>query len=249
VSKRHDGGRSVLGVLARALGSAALFFGLISLGLWQLDRAAEKRARSDEYAERFAATPIDIGAWNAYSLDEVRWRRVTASGRFSSPALLLDNRTHSGSVGFEVLAPFILDDGRTVLVDRGWVAADPDRNKLPTLETPEPRLTLSGHIGPPPVTGLKFNAQAETIETLAPGLARLQNVDPAQIASAFNLVLEPGVIYLAEDSPAGYVRAWPPPGDDSERHRAYAVQWFAMAGIFLIILISAKFRRSKREQG
>jgi surfeit locus 1 family protein len=167
--------------VVHALAAVSVFATLISLGLWQLDRAQEKHLRAENYVRRLAETRIDLGIWGAAEADELRWRRITMTGRFTAPVLLLDNRIMMGKSGVEVLSPFVLDDGRTVLVNRGWVATEADRRKVPALETPEHRLTLAGHVGPPPVTGLKFNDEADAIEIFSPNISRIQNVDFAAI--------------------------------------------------------------------
>lgn len=212
-----------------------IFSVLIGLGLWQLDRAEQKRARADTYADRMSAAPIALEAWLDAGLEDVRWRRVSVHGRFGEQVLVLDNRVLDGRLGVEVLSPFELESGRTVLVNRGWVPTSAQRSVAPVVDTPRTPLTITGHAGPVPVTGLKLNAQADSFDILAPAMARVQNIDLDAISSRYDLTLLPYVVYLNEDSPAGFVRRWKTPGDGSEKHRAYAVQWFAMAGILMVI--------------
>ncbi|MGF1611476.1 MAG: SURF1 family protein [Kiloniellales bacterium] len=94
---------------------------LIGLGTWQLQRLewkeeqiAERHARSTEEA---VALPGGLG--DPQALDYVR---VALTGRFlHDRELHLGSRTLKGAVGYHVVTPLLLDDGRTILVDRGWV--------------------------------------------------------------------------------------------------------------------------------
>lgn len=217
------------------LATVALAAVLVGLGFWQLDRAAQKQTRASSFADRFSAPAVDLAAWSNSAIEEIQWRRVRTKGQFSGPHFLLDNRVNRGRVGFEVLSPFALVAGPTVLINRGWVPGGRDRKQVPTIATPVTAITLAGHAGPPPVTGLKFNEAADAFESFARGVVRVQSVDIEKIRSRYDLPLKPYVIYLDETSPAGFNRQWIPPGDGAAKHRAYAVQWFAMAIVLVII--------------
>src|SRR6185312_11348887 len=81
------------------------------------------------------------------SLAEVRrFQRVSVAGRYDAMyQFLLDNRINEGRAGYEVLTPLDLDDGRTVLVNRGWVPFSGYREKLPDVSlSPEPRTPVAG---------------------------------------------------------------------------------------------------------
>ena len=56
------------------------------------------------------------------------WRPVTLEGEYlADEQLLVRNRPHGGTAAFEVLVPFRLDDGRVLLIDRGWVPPGEDQ--------------------------------------------------------------------------------------------------------------------------
>ncbi len=58
--------------------------------------------------------------------------RISLSGTFiHDQQFLLDNRSHQGRPGWEVLTPLALDDGRLILVNRGWIPFSGDRTRLP----------------------------------------------------------------------------------------------------------------------
>ena len=102
---------------------AAVF---LQLGLWQLDRKAEKEAlfeRFDEAPSMDLARALDSGS---------SFARVTAAGRYDAARhVLLDNKIWQGRAGVHVLTPFVLQDDRTILVNRGWLPMPADRSYLP----------------------------------------------------------------------------------------------------------------------
>lgn len=232
--------------LVTAIVSVALFVFLLRLGFWQLDRAAQKQAIATEYANRRTAPVIDLAQTRVTEPEQIRWRRVYARGAYTGPDVLLDNRTRAGTAGFDVLSPFRLTSGNTVLVERGWVAGVGTRHQYPALSTPTGPTQINGFAGPPVFAGLRMNAAADAIETLQPGLVRVQRIDLESLAPYVGATLEPYVVYLDATAPHGYDRERPVPGDGTARHQAYATQWFTMAAILVIIMGTLLSRRKNR---
>ena len=109
----------------------------VALGFWQYGRGQEKAALSARI-ERLAQEPPVHVAERELDARDVELRRVEARGEFEPKhALLLDNRVWRGRVGYQVVMPLRLgESGRYVLVNRGWIAAEPDRARLPEVKTP-----------------------------------------------------------------------------------------------------------------
>lgn len=230
--------------LITGLASIVLFLFLLRLGFWQLDRAAQKQAIAAEYAARATAPKLDLAQLDGRDPHLIRWRHVQATGRYAQPDLLLDNRMRSGAVGMDVLSPFTLANGATVLVDRGWVAAAAARDHYPAIITPTSPTTINGIAGPPAFTGVRLNAAADIVETLRPGLLRIQRINLPVLEPHVGTPLEPYIVYLDPTAAHGFDRRRPPPGNDAARHEAYATQWFTMAAI-LVIIIAARIFRDK----
>lgn len=216
---------------------------LLRLGVWQLDRAAQKTARYQQFQQRYTQAPVALDTLSNATPEQSYWRAVTVAGHYQPLTLLLDNRVHDGEVGYEVLAPFALTSGQLVLVDRGWLAAPGDRASLPAIETPTAAQTLNGRIGPPPVHGISLGSAASAREQLGPALYRLQEVELPTLETFFRFKLLPYVVYLDASDSSGYRRDWPIPGNDAAKHMAYAVQWFAMAAVLVLIFVVIKLRR------
>lgn len=210
--------------------------GLMRLGFWQLERADLKQTRFDTYLAARAAPPVDFSELYADAPpgDHV-WRSTKVHGHYLDFDVLLDNRVLNGQTGYEVLSPLALEDGRHVLVNRGWVALPGSRDTLPPLRRVAGKVTLQGRLGDVPVVGVRLNAAAGAAERLATGVVRVQRVDLARVGELVQRDLWPGVIYLDADQPGALTVAWPDPGSGAERHRAYALQWFLMAAVLAAI--------------
>lgn len=238
--------------LIAALGMAAVVAITTSLGQWQLRRADEKRALQARVDKAAQQAPLRIG--RDPLPEPVDGVPVAVVGRFLPQAsVFIDNRTHQGVAGFHVLTPVrITGASEQVMVLRGWVARDlVDRNRLPPLTTPDGEIML---------TGMAERQLARTLE-LAPARPpgpdeRLwQNFDPAVFTAWSGLSLLPFVVRQAPGGvDDGLVRQWRVAGADVDKHRGYAVQWFAMAAaagavalyLFLSLLRHARSASSAR---
>jgi len=203
-----------------------------ALGRWQWQRAADKRqvetafAAASSVAQPLAGRPL--AALPRYSPVEVLGT-YDAEHQF-----LLDNITSGGQAGYEVLTPLALADGRWLLVNRGWLPlVNRSRAALPEVHgaVPDGLLTLHGLVDELPVTGLPSGRVAATA---SPGWPRLTSFpQTADLAAALGRPLEPRQLLLAADQPGGYLRNWQPSSASfpPERHQAYAVQWWSLAGL------------------
>ena len=209
---------------------AAACAGLSRLGVWQLHRAHEKETRYQAFADRQTAPPlafetIERGA----PLGDSLWRRVTVRGHYLDQHVVLDNRVSQGRPGYEIITPFVSDNGAMLLVDRGWLPLTDDRNTIPDVLAPADPTTISGYIGPEPTVGIELEASAEQAEIMSPQVFRVQRVKVAGIESLLDHPLWPGIVYLDGKALGALTVDWQLPGDGSARNRSYAVQWFAMA--------------------
>ncbi len=192
-------------------------------GNWQHRRMLEKdalRAALDAAkAQPAAALPAGVTDWAPW-----RFRAVLLAGHFDAARqIYIDNRMDAGRVGYHVVTPFVLDDGRAVLVDRGFVPAGPDRRVLPAVPVPPGPLTLHGRIDVP--------ERYVELAGAVPDGARWQNLDPARFAAATGLAVPTIVVELDAADPAGgtLARNWPEPDYGRERHQNYMVQWYTFA--------------------
>ncbi|TCK17081.1 surfeit locus 1 family protein [Thiogranum longum] len=212
-----------------------IMFGiLVSLGFWQLDRAAQKRALLEEYRAETNDAPLRLDPLRE-NYQGMGYRVVVASGHFDGARqLLLDNRTYNGRVGYQVLTPFVLDGTeRRVLVNRGWVPLGNNRDALPDLPVPAGKQHIIARIKLPsdkifmladeePRKGWPWRVQAVQIELFEKELG---------------YPLMPLILLLESDTGDGFVRDWHPLTYGPERNEGYAVQWFGLALTLLIIYL------------
>ena len=218
-----------------ALAAAACAAG-IALGSWQTRRAEEKRALGAELDQALKAAPIEISTTLVESKNLIL-KRVAAHGEFvADRTLFLDNKIRHGRVGYEVITPFRLSRSALhVLVDRGWVEASPSRDVLPQVRTPAGETRVEG-------LALERLPHALQLKENTQGKVR-QNVDLGAFAADTGLALQPIVIEQRSDSGDGLLREWPRPDAGIERHEGYALQWYSLAALAVILAVVLSFRR------
>lgn len=221
---RRLGARFWVVTLAAALAVAVT----ASLGVWQLDRAGQKRALQTAI-ERQSRLPSWRNAELLGSADPAReaHRPVEISGRWVQGAtLFLDNRPMNGRTGFIVITPLRLSGSeQAVLVQRGWVPRDfQERQRLPDVPTPAGDVHLTGRLALPP---------SQLFELGPGGLGPIrQNVVLADLAREWGMPLLGGVSVLQTGpDDQDLQRDWPRFVGDEHKHLAYAAQWFAMCAI------------------
>jgi len=209
-----------------------LALGAAAAGRWQLDRADQNRALRDRFAAAVELPPLDLAAVPAELDEALRYRRVRVTGAYAPERqFLLDNRVQGGVVGYEVLTPFRpRGAGRWLLVNRGWVRADPDRRVLPSVAVDDGERVVVGMLDRLPRPGLRLGDEAPVGPSSEP-LAVLQYPTAEEIEARLGRPLADLQLVLEPDEPDGYLRRRDPPGLPPERNLAYAGQWFALAAL------------------
>lgn len=217
---------------------------LIALGFWQLDRAEQKDELVADFQSMANAPPTALSAGREAERPP-QYRRVVATGEYLSDRnFLLDNRTHEGRVGYQVLTPLRIEGSAVaVLVNRGWVPAGPTRDELPVFETPRGRIEVRGKVYAPNERQIVLGPE-EPHGGAWPRI--IQRIDIAGLEAQLGVQLRPYTILLSDTAPGGFVRDWRPHyGAGPERHRAYAIQWFSFAGIFLAVYLAHGLKRDE----
>jgi surfeit locus 1 family protein len=181
----------------------------VRLGVWQLERLAQRKARNATIEAAFRQPPIS--AERAMGDSSPRFRRVMASGRWNyGRETTIALRTRNGAPGVHIVTPMILGDDETaILVNRGWVYSPDARTVDLTRWHEGDRGEVIGYIDEVPRslggagTSLYIVALADSGAGPAAGAER-----PVRLA--------------------------PPAFGDRGPHLTYAVQWFSFAAIALI---------------
>ena len=144
-----------------ALAAAAL---TARLGLWQLDRAAQKNRLQAALDSQLALPPLPPAdlARDAAGAAAQQHRAVVVEGQWlAALTVYLDNRQMNGRPGFYAVTPLRLDDGSAVLVQRGWLPRDAnDRTRIAAAPLPRGRVQVQGRIAPAPARLYEFDAAA-----------------------------------------------------------------------------------------
>lgn len=214
--------------------------GLALLGFWQLDRAEQKQQMLDAVAHVLVQRrPVSVEQALERTSGNFAWAAV--SGHFAPPLIFLDNQHYQGRSGVRLYAPLLLPGQSTrLLVDLGWLPW-PAGRVLPNVQLPEGPITLSGLLAPPPSVGLRVGEIAQVGQ--APML--LTRLDPEELSAQGDVRYAARVLRLDPASPFGYARdldvlpnTLPP-----ERHRGYAVQWFALAAALFFLVLWHHWRK------
>ena len=221
----------------KLLTSFSIFFVFVFvfLGIWQIERAANKEALLQDFNSEQESPPTRLTSQSP------NWSRVFVDGVFdSSRQILIDNQIHNGKVGYKIFTPFRFDDNKIVLVDRGWIGQGQSRSDLPQLNILEKKSRIIATVTSPEQGVL---AGSELLTNEWPRVSQSKAVEV--IALAFNepildivLVLDPGSSQITE-----FIQI-KPFAITPVKHYGYAMQWFTMS----IVLLGMFLYALKREK-
>ncbi len=229
-------------------GTLALVVGIAlfcTAGFWQLGRAEQKRELFVSF-EQGGDTEILRDPVMDDEVEKYLYHRMTLTGRYASDRqILLDNMVHNGRPGYQVLTP--LRVGATaVLINRGWLPADADRNVMPDVPISDNMRTVTGRLYRLPRTGYTLDSSAPHPDSAWP--RRMLFPSAAQIAEQLEFPVHSYQLLLDATEADGYTRDWRPALMPPEKHLAYAIQWFMMAGTIIIIYAALTIRAARRKK-
>lgn len=207
----------------------ALFIGLgglavlVGLGLWQMQRLEWKEALIADLEARLSQPAIVVSGNESVGDDNLR--RARAVGRFvdAEPARFLTSLKPHGP-GHRLISAFQLEQGERILVDRGYL---PDHTPLPA--PPTGPVELTGALQWPNEIS-SFTPDPNLAERLwfardVPSLAAALGTRPVMLV----LDAQPGA------SPTDWPKPMPVSVDLPNDHLGYAVTWFSLAAIWLVM--------------
>ena len=211
----------------------------VRLGVWQLDRRDERLAFNATVAERAEQlpAPFDVALSEADGdPDAVEYRTVSATGTYDAEReFLIRARSYQGSPGEHVVTPLVLDDGRAILVNRGFVPlVDPTAPVPEAAKPPAERVDVVG-VARAPQAGGRFDPASDGAQA-AGTLGFITRVDVERVGRELPYDLVPLSIWIEDDRPdeAGVPIPLLPPELGEGPHLPYAIQWFGFALVFLV---------------
>ncbi|MDX3756562.1 SURF1 family protein [Streptomyces mirabilis] len=225
---------------------------MIKLGFWQLHRHEHKVALNKVISQSLTATPVpaeSVTAPGQHVEHADLYRRVTAKGTFDTAhEVVVRRRTNAdGEVGYHVLTPFDLDDGRVLLVNRGWIDSNGSQTAFPKIPAPaKGEITVTGRLMPDETTG---DSGIKNIQGLPDRQVMLINSE--QQAKSLGKQVLGGYIEQTAPAPKGDSPELipDPEHNDIGPHMAYAIQWWLFsAGVPVGWLILVRRERRDRAE-
>lgn len=220
----------------------------VRLGIWQLDRLAQRRVFNAHVFAMQASQELSLPA--SVDLTTMEYRAVHASGTYDfENQVALRNQFNGDQYGYHLLAPLLLADGEAVMVDRGWIPSDGNSEPADWSKYDQPgQISVDGEIRLEQ-TQPSFGSVADP--TLAPGQTRLDfwvyvNLD--RIGKQIPYPILPVYIQLNPDpSRTKPPIPFQPQLDLTEGpHQGYALQWFSFAAL-LVVGYPFYLRRQERD--
>jgi len=221
----------------------ALLYIMISLGFWQLDRADYKANLQSIIESKQGKQAIPL---NSIAEEEDNWlyQPVFATGQYDQQhQIFLDNQVHNRVAGYSVFTPLKISDDLAILVNRGWLALGTSRERLPDITLNSQVLRIDGLTAHPPSKTLVLSSNANSYEQWP---TVLQYIDIKEIEKQLNYKLMPMVIIMNQ---AEQTVLEPLPikiNMRSEKHTAYAFQWYGLSLTLFIIYIVVNTKRTKQ---
>jgi surfeit locus 1 family protein len=219
------------------------------LGTWQMHRLAEKEALIAAVDERLNATPVTlptVDQWPTLDLDALNFQPVSLTGAFRYNQTVTvftslgDARGPASGPGYWVVTPFVLAEGGTVFVNRGFVPEDFQEAAVIDGEGDEVQVTITGLFRPGEHAGF-----------MTPGPDTSNRIewvrDPVRLAAMVDPALAPIAPFYV-DLPAGEPGQLPQGGETvvefPNNHLGYAYTWYGFA-IVAVVMLGFWFMRQR----
>lgn len=214
----------------------------IRLGIWQLDRLEQRRAFNAQVESMRAVDLLDLNQNVPADISLMEWRAVTVAGEYDfENQVALRNQYNGDQYGYHLITPLLFDPSTgsgqaAVLVDRGWISADP----------------ASGNAAPE-----DWSQYDEAGQVNVTGQIRLGQAKPAfggvadAVASRLDVWNNLDLVRISKQSPYPILPVYVQPNEienDSAppipfqpvveltegSHFGYALQWFSFATILFV---------------
>ena len=230
---------------------------LVSLGTWQLYRLQWKLDLIEKRQDALTANPVtlnDIDAGIEHGFD-VDWLKVTATGHFRHDLERHVYQLRDGKIGWRVITPFIVPGQFVTLTDTGFVPDDKkQRASRGSSADKSPERTITGYVRTNPEAAGTFTPANDvaanrwySIDIMA--LADTMPEDIGYVAPDRFAVILPVLLQLAPeaaDPDATLPIVDPVDVKMRNNHLQYAVTWYGLAVV--LVVISVLFHRSRNQR-
>ncbi|MDW3219120.1 MAG: SURF1 family protein [Acidimicrobiales bacterium] len=217
---------------------------MVNLGFWQLRRLDERKALNAEVQAAIEAEPVPLE--DLLDTEPADHRPVLVRGTYEPDlSVLVANRTHESQAGYWLVTAVRLEDGRRVMVSRGWVPRSwVAGNDSRAIETPQGDIEILGRVNAS-VGGGRIGEATDI------GIVEITRLDLARVEEVL-AIDDLGTVWvqLVEQAPplGDLPVPVPPPGLDEGSHLSYAFQWFFFSAATIVAYALILHRRRAEPQ-
>ena len=210
----------------------------ISLGLWQIERANEKKVIISNYDKLLVSTPIALQKEQPLE----NWQPIETVGVYQDLVIYEDNAINSGKAGFKIYHLFQNGDGTFIFVHRGFIERNLIKNNLPRINTPVGKKNIKG-------TTL-FKQNNTFVKNIEESDIRIiQEFNTSVLIERFPILkdryLHPFLFNLDVRDADKYQPIEKPVNMTASKHIGYAIQWFGLCAALIILTIYAYRRKGE----
>ena len=210
----------------------------ISLGLWQIERANEKKVIISNYDKLLVSTPIALQKEQPLE----NWQPIETVGAYQDLVIYEDNAINSGKAGFKVYHLFQNGDGTFIFVHRGFIERNLIKNNLPRIDTPVGKKNIKG-------TTL-FKQNNTFVKNIEESDIRIiQEFNTSVLIERFPILkdryLHPFLFNLDVRDADKFQPIEKPVNMTATKHLGYAIQWFGLCAALIILTIYAYRRKGE----
>ena len=210
----------------------------ISLGLWQIERANEKKVIISNYDKLLVSTPIALQKEQPLE----NWQPIETVGAYQDLIIYEDNAINGGKAGFKVYHLFQNGDGTFIFVHRGFIERNLIKNNLPRIDTPLRKKNIKG-------TAL-FKQNNTFVKNIEESDIRIiQEFNTSVLIERFPILkdryLHPFLFNLDVRDADKFQPIEKPVNMTATKHIGYAIQWFGLCAALIILTIYAYRRKGE----
>lgn len=232
-----------------ALGVVVVAFAYLCftvLAPWQLGKNTRTSRENNQIEHSLTADPVPLTTLlpqQDSTAPDAQWQRVTATGHYlADKQVLIRLQSVEGSPAFKVLAPFVVDRGPTVLINRGYLRPVEATRVPPIPPPPSGTVTVIGRLRDPEPPGRDPLADQ--------GFAQFYSLNTAQVSTLTGVPLTGSYLQLVDDQPGG-LGVIALPHLDSGPFLSYGIQWIAFGiiapiGLGYFVFSEIRVRRGQQ---
>ena len=210
----------------------------ISLGMWQIERANEKKLIIANYDKLLVSAPIALQKNQMLN----NWQPIETTGTYEDTIVYEDNAINNGKAGFKVYHLFRNDDGTFIFIHRGFIERNLIKNNLPEVEIPTEKKSIYG-------TTL-FKQNNTFVKNIEESDSRIiQEFNASLLIDKYPMLkdkyLNPFLFNLDIRDVNKYQPIEKPVNMTASKHIGYAIQWFGLCAALIILTIYAYRRKGE----